>query len=635
GTEKYYQFAKLIERLHPSADYTVDEKLRTANLTETGIVKIEQWLHVDNLYEKDFETVHHIEEALKANVLFQKDRDYVVKDDQVIIVDEFTGRLMPGRRYSEGLHQAIEAKEGVAIQRESRTLATISFQNYFRMYEKLAGMTGTAATESQEFHEIYKLDVVIVPTNKPMVREDLVDVVYKTTKAKFSAVADAIEECYKKGRPVLIGTTSIDKNELVATLLKRRGVPHQVLNAKNHEREAAIIAQAGQKGAVTVATNIAGRGVDIKLGKDVVKLGGLHIIGTDRHESRRVDNQLRGRSGRQGDPGSSRFYVSLEDDIMRLFGGDQVARVMSTFRVPENTPLEHPMVSKIIEQAQIKVETFHFDARKHVVQYDDVMNKQREIVYKLRRKVLEVADREIQSEKPVGTNNDFKTLKAEILKRIDNQIELLTLLHTKEDTGELQYGDIVESYGAMIPFDAASKSKILQDAKMKSQQEFVEFLRTIAHTTYDQKEKQIGEEEARFLEKFVLLSVIDSLWVEHLDSMEDMQQGIGLQGYAQRDPLVQYKSEAFRMFELLMDRIDFEIAHRIYRVGPRRKQPLQTMPTNITVSHPQAGSPLGGNQVQRPSQQTTVRKDKKVGRNDPCPCGSGKKYKKCHYPQFG
>jgi len=417
-TDKYYKFANLAAELSKDTDYTVDEKFKSAMLTEHGITKIEKKLGIDNLYEKDFEVIHHVENALKARTLFLLDRDYVVKEDQIIIVDEFTGRLMYGRRWSDGLHQAVEAKENVKIQQESKTLATISFQNYFRMYEKLAGMTGTAATESEEFRFIYKLDVVIIPTNKQVVRTDYPDVVYKTTRAKYTAIAEEIASLNKKGTPVLVGTTSISKNEVVASLFKRKGIPHQVLNAKNHEREAMIIADAGKIGGVTIATNIAGRGVDIVLGgskpdkhafkddkayekelekwqadhDEVVDLGGLFVIGTERHESRRIDNQLRGRSGRQGDPGASRFYVALDDDIMRLFGGEQVSRLMDVFKLPEDVPLEHGMVSRAIEQSQVKVEGFHFDSRKHVVEYDDVMNKQREIIYKRRFNVLKLAE---------------------------------------------------------------------------------------------------------------------------------------------------------------------------------------------------------------------------------------------------
>ncbi len=419
ATGKYYEFAKILDSLSPS-DYSVDEKLRTAHLTEHGTLKIEKMLGVDNLYEKDFSTLHHLEEALKARTLFQKDKDYVVKYGEVIIVDEFTGRLMLGRRYSEGLHQAIEAKEGVPIQQESQTLATISFQNYFRMYEKLAGMTGTAATEAEEFNKIYKLEVIIIPTNNPMVRADHPDTIYKTQSAKYTAVANLVEELYKKGQPVLVGTTAIDKNEFLSDLLKRKGISHALLNAKNHEKEAEIISHAGEKAAVTVATNMAGRGVDIILDKGAADLGGLYVIGTERHESRRIDNQLRGRSGRQGDSGETRFFVSLEDDLMRIFGGEQVSKVMNFLKMPEDVPIEHGLISKAIEGAQKKVEGHNFDIRKHTVEYDDVMNQQRKIIYEIRKKVLETAE----------TKNS--ALKEEILEKITNEISSVATVYSTE-----------------------------------------------------------------------------------------------------------------------------------------------------------------------------------------------------------
>ena len=417
-TQKYFEFAKLIDKLSAETDYTIDEKQRTASLTEAGILRVEKLLGVDNLYEKDFSTLHHIEQSLKSKTLFQKDKDYVVKDGEVIIVDEFTGRLMPGRRYSEGLHQAIEAKEAVTIQQESQTLATISFQNYFRMYQKLAGMTGTASTESEEFHKIYNLNVLVIPTHRPMVRIDQPDMIYKTQTAKYNAVAEEIVRLHKNGQPVLVGTTSIEKNEHLSNLLKKLGISHALLNAKNHEKEADIISKAGEKGAVTVATNMAGRGVDIKLSKGVTELGGLYVLGTERHESRRIDNQLRGRSGRQGDPGASRFFVSLEDDLMRIFGGEQVAKVMNFLKIPEDTPIEHGMVSKAIESAQKKVEGHNFDARKYTVEYDDVMNQQRQVIYGIRKRVLAASE-----------HKEGLGLKDEVLEKIDKEIEQLVLIN--------------------------------------------------------------------------------------------------------------------------------------------------------------------------------------------------------------
>ncbi len=636
ATQKYYEYGRLVERLNRETDYVVDEKMRTASLTEHGIAKVEKILGVPNLYENDFATVHHIEAALKAKTLFRRDKDYVVRDNQVIIVDEFTGRLLMGRRYSEGLHQAIEAKEGVPIQQESRTLATVSLQNYFRMYQKLAGMTGTAATEAEEFHKIYNLEVVIVPTNKPMVRADQADVVYKTMRAKYAAVAREIEECFKKGQPVLVGTTSIENNEIVSDLLRHKGIPHQILNAKQHEREAMIIAEAGKKSAVTVATNMAGRGVDINLGgvppnkyekenaenkgkynellsewkknhQEVVKLGGLHVIGTERHESRRIDNQLRGRSGRQGDPGSSRFFVSLEDEIMRLFGGDQIARLMTTFKMPEDVPLEHAMVSRAIEQAQVKVEGFNFDARKHLVDYDDVLNKQREIIYKLRRKIL-----------------GGETLKEEILSKIDSQISNLVLMYFPEGFSQPEIEKIIQEFITIIPFEENSQKQLSgQIGQLKNAQEITEFLTKVARDLYEQREKQVGSEVARQIERWVSLSVIDNLWMDHLDAIDDLREGIGLRGYGQRDPLVEYKNEAYGMFERLLSTIDFEIVHRIFKIQV----------TNQPSPQPQSQRII--NQPAVPQTPNSPVHKSKLGRNDPCWCGSGKKWKKCHYPQLG
>lgn len=628
-TKKYHEFAQLIGKLNPSTDYLVDEKLKTAHLTEHGIAKVEKMLKVENLYEKDFAAVHHIENALKSKTLYFRDRDYVIKENQVILVDDFTGRLLFGRRYSAGLHQAIEAKEAVPVKQESKTLATVSLQNYFRMYEKLSGMTGTAATEAEEFQKIYGLSVVIVPTNEPMIRKDRSDKVYKTTKVKYTAVANEIAAKHKKGQPVLVGTTSIEKNELVSRFLHHKGIPHELLNAKNHEKEALIIAKAGEKGAVTVATNIAGRGVDIVLGgeipkdemgrvektsqefkdwqkahKEVVQLGGLHIIGTERHESRRIDNQFRGRSGRQGDPGSSQFYVSLKDDIMRLFGGEQVARLMERFKMPEEIPLEHPMVSKAIEQAQVKVEGFYFDMRKHVVEYDDVMNKQREIVYQLRRKVLGERD-----------------LKSEVLEKLEREVENLVLLHAPEGLTKKEIEKIVTEFASIVPFDPASQKNLQKSLrKFEDSQKAAGFLSDLARKAYQEKEKKMGQELMRQAEKFVYLSTIDSRWIEHLDAIDDLREGISLRGYGQRDPLVEYKAEAYSMFERLMASVDYQVVRRIFRIATRPRP---------TVIIPQDMMESGG------GAEGSVVRQKKTGRNDPCPCGSGRKYKKCCYPKYG
>ena len=507
-TQKYYEFAKLVDRLSADTDYVIDEKHRTANLSEHGLKKVEKMLGIENLYEKEFETIHHLENALKARTLFLRDVHYVVRENQVVIVDEFTGRLMPGRRWSEGMHQAVEAKENVVIQQESRTLATISFQNYFRMYTKLAGMTGTAATEAEEFKKIYKLEVVIIPTNRPMVRIDNADIVYKTTRAKYSALVEEITQLHRQGQPILVGTTSIDKNENLAELLKRKGVPHEILNAKNHEREASIIAEAGRQGAVTIATNIAGRGVDIilggsppanpkyVLGKDrlteaqykkglakwqadheaVVAAGGLHVIGTERHESRRIDNQLRGRSGRQGDPGSTRFFLALDDDIMRIFGGDQVAKVMNFLKIPENEPIEHSMVSKAIEQAQIKVEGFNFDARKHVVEYDDVMNKQREIIYGLRDRVL------------AGDISE-----AEIISKMQKQLANTVNIYAPNGIVTEEVLPIVTAVVEVVPFDDASQAAMGQQfTKLGTAAEIINTINQVVTDAVGQRKSQVG-----------------------------------------------------------------------------------------------------------------------------------------------
>ena len=659
--QKYYEYARLIEKLNPEVDYKIDEKLRTAHLTDHGIGKIEKLYGVSNIYEKDFDTVYHIEAALKARTLFKKEKEYIVKDNQVILVDEFTGRLLMGRRLSEGLHQAIEAKEGVSIQRESKTLATVSLQNYFRLYERLAGMTGTAVTEAREFHKIYTLSVVVIPTNRAMVRVDHNDLVFKTGRAKLSAVADEIEKAYKRGQPVLVGTTSIDKNELISQLLRRRGVKHEVLNAKNHEREAQIIAKAGEKGAITVATNMAGRGVDIILGGDtpksevgsakqnssewmawekehneVVKLGGLYVIGTERHESRRIDNQLRGRSGRQGDPGVSRFFVSLDDDIMRIFGGDRISGIMTRFNMPENMPLEHGIVSRAIEQAQSKVETFNFDIRKHLVDYDDVLNKQREIIYSRRRKILEQSSE-----------------KDDILDKVDESISRIVAINSAAEFngGGSPNEKIVAEFSTIIPFDENSQKQLVKQFETySSDEEKIEVLTKLAEDIYEKREEQLGKDMMRQIEKFVMLSAVDSLWMDHLDAIENLRGGIGLRGYGQRDPLVEYKNEAYKMFENLIRGIDDEIVHRIYKI---QVQQAPQMPHQHRHVHMQAAgdtsiSPsLQTKEVSQPARssmpvaatpsvQNASSGDssnrKKLGRNDPCWCGSGKKYKRCHYP---
>ena len=606
STDKYTLFARLVPRLRREEDYTIDEKLRAVTLTEEGIAKMERWLGLQNLYDPaHYDLTRYMEQALKANFIFKRDRDYVVKDGQVIIVDEFTGRLMFGRRYSEGLHQAIEAKEGVRIERETRTLATITFQNYFRLYNKLAGMTGTAATEAEEFHKIYKLEVVVIPTHRPMIRKDYSDLIYKTEAAKFRAVVKEIEELYRMKRPVLVGTVSIEKSEMLSEMLTRRGIPHQVLNAKHHEKEAGIIAQAGRPGTVTIATNMAGRGVDIILGgnpgtpedsKLVKELGGLHILGTERHEARRIDNQLRGRSGRQGDPGSSRFYVSLEDDLMRRFGGSNIAGIMDRLGLEEDVPLEHNLVTKAIENAQTKVEAHNFDIRKHVVDYDDVMNKQREVIYGERTKVLK-----------------SESLRPIIMEMVEKHISELVDVHLPGDHAD--DWDLAGLLNAMKPILPLPPDLTVSSLSRLSKAEVRGGLLDLAEQAYDEKERQLGSEVMRRAERWVMLSVIDNLWVQHLTTIDDLREGIGLRAYGQRDPLVEYKAEAYNLFQGLLAAIQQDIVHRIFqvRVVVEEPKPVQNVITNRE----------NGDGAQ------PVKVSRKVGRNDPCPCGSGKKYKKC------
>ena len=636
-TDKYYKFAELVDGLNPDTDYKIDEKSKSASLTEQGITRVEKLLKVDNLYEKDFEAIHHMENALRARTLYLRDREYVVKDGQITIVDEFTGRLMFGRRWSDGLHQAVEAKEGVQIQQESKTLATISFQNYFRMYEVLSGMTGTAATEAEEFRKIYKLEVIVIPTHRQMVRKDTADVIYKTVSAKLAAVAADIEVRYKKGQPVLVGTTSIEKNEIISDFLKRKKVPHNVLNAKNHEREAMILADAGKPGGVTVATNMAGRGVDIILGgsvpdsKDkrtiekwkkehekVVKAGGLHVIGTERHESRRIDNQLRGRAGRQGDPGSSQFFLSLEDDLMRIFGGDQIKNLMDTLKIDEAQPIENGLVSRAIEQAQIKVEGFHFDTRKSLVDFDDVSNQQREIIYRLRKRILESED-----------------IKDEILEKLGLQIEKVTLSALPVVPGLLD----------IIPFDDQSMKAVeAQVEKIKDKEKLKEFLIKVVRDVHAAREKQATPSVMRQIEKFAYLGAIDHLWIDHLDQIDDLREGVRLRAYGQRDPLVEFKNEAYTLFETLINRIDEEIAHRVFRISatPQQEIPLNLARENIDTSDNIGLTQKGTKKAFESHDLAHTSKviKTKIGRNDPCWCGKkdkeGKpvKWKKCHYPQM-
>ena len=610
ATDKYARVNSLIGYMKLDADYKVDEKARSVLLTEdSGIPKIERLLGVENLYDpRNIEILHHVNQALKAHVLFKRDVDYMVKDGEVVIVDEFTGRLMPGRRWSDGLHQAVEAKEGVKIENENQTLATITFQNYFRMFEKLAGMTGTADTEAVEFKQIYNLDVVVIPTNQPMVREDHGDQIYKTEREKFQAVLDEAKRLYEEKRPVLVGTVSIEKSERLSALLSRHGIPHNVLNAKHHEKEAQIIAEAGQPGKVTIATNMAGRGVDIKLGEGVVEKGGLHIIGTERHESRRVDNQLRGRAGRQGDPGSSRFYLSLEDDLLRIFGSDRISPIMSKLGMEEGEPIEHNLINKAVENAQKKVEAHNFDIRKHLLEYDDVMNKQRTVVYDLRKDVLAGEDlREMVMEMTGEVAEDLARRFSDE-KEYPEQWDLAAL----RDATYAQFGYRFEHPAEDVP-------KLTQAS-------LADKVREEAEAAYARKEQEYGSDAMRYLERMFLLSTIDALWKDHLLSMDHLKEGIGLRGYAQKDPLKEYQREGFDMFADLVSRIKEESLKRLFHVKVQREEegraaaPPPMAPRRVNLS---------GGDISRAGQTTQRHAKKKVGRNDPCPCGSGRKYKKC------
>ncbi len=599
STDLYYVLAKVVPKLREGEDYTVDEKLHTVAPTEAGVAKAEKALNVRNLYDNEnMELSHHFNQALRAHALMHRDKDYVVKDGEVIIVDEFTGRLMFGRRYSDGLHQAIEAKEGVKIERESQTLATITFQNYFRMYNKLSGMTGTAKTEEQEFRKIYGLDVIVIPTHRPMVRLDHPDVIYKTKRGKYKAAVSEIAELYTKGQPVLVGTTSIAQSEDLSAMLKRQGVPHNVLNAKFHEMEAQIISQAGQRAAVTIATNMAGRGTDIVLGEGVPELGGLHIIGTERHESRRIDNQLRGRSGRQGDPGSSRFYLSLEDDLMRLFGAENISSLMDKLGMEEDEPIEHSLITRSIEQAQKKVEAQHFNTRKHVLEYDDVMNQQREVIYGQRRQIL-------HGEK-LRENIFFM-----IEKLIDHGMDLFANEKTHPEEWDLD--GLIEYAEDLFAAEGDLKKSELESM---SREEVREDLLEAANENYDRREVLFGVENMRELEKVVMLKVVDAKWMDHLDAMDMLRQGIGLRAYGQKDPLIEYKIEAFDMFGQMIEHIQEDIVRYIYRVNIVTQ--AEDRLAQATTSHGDEAAP-----------NEPIRAKETVGRNELCPCGSGKKYKKC------
>ena len=657
SASQYRQFAQLVNDLQENTDYNIDEKMKACTLTEEGIKKMEKILGVENIYENQgLQTVHHIESALKAKTLFQKDRDYVVKENEIIIIDEFTGRMMPGRRYSEGLHQAIEAKEGVEVQRESMTLATITFQNYFRMYHKLAGMTGTAATEAEEMAKIYNLDVTVVPTNKPFVRDDMKDKIYKNESGKFKAIIKEIETRHRQGQPVLVGTISIEKNELLGKSLEKSGIPFNLLNAKFHEKEAEIIAQAGRKGAVTIATNMAGRGVDIILGgtpfeqkkyEEIKKLGGPHVIGTERHESRRIDNQLRGRSGRQGDQGSSQFYISMEDDLMRIFGSDRMKMVMEKLGLNEETAIENKMISRSIEAAQKKVEGHNFDIRKHLVEYDDVINKHRQVIYDTRQKILKLF-----SNKETKTGEKSSEL---VLEYINHEIENVVSFHTlaQKNAGDFNPQEIVETIKSIFIINSNEESKIrelLEQNKKsnghKERTEVIDYLISLAKEKYEKLTKEINSSielnndewtPMELVERGLILRAIDALWVEHLTAMDKLRTGIGLQGYGQRDPLVEYKREAFNLFNTLIDAIRKQIVYSIYKVRLSQKPTTPTQEQQKKFEEQKAGFTPFKKQVENREQSGQViaskPKDasgKKIGRNDPCYCGSGKKFKKCH-----
>ncbi len=681
STGMYTTFAQMVSKLTENEDYTIDEKLRAATLTEAGFQHIESLLGMKNIYTTaNISTLHHIEQALKARALFKLDKDYVVKENEVIIVDEFTGRMMHGRRYSEGLHQAIEAKEGVKIQRESQTYATVTFQNYFRLYEKISGMTGTAATEAEEFAKIYKLEVVMVPTNKAMVREDKQDRIYISEKGKYIAVVEEIKQCHQRGQPALVGTISIERNEYLSALLEREGVPHKLLNAKNHEKEAEIIAQAGRFGAVTIATNMAGRGVDIILGgnppdtneaRRVQDVGGLCVIGTERHESRRIDNQLRGRAGRQGDRGMSLFFISLEDDLMRIFGSERMKAMLGKLGAPEDMPIENSFITKCIEEAQRKVESHHFDTRKHLLEYDDVINKQREVIYKRRKDILEEFEREgdqdqddssvISSEtrdlddsekNDISTvaslpRNDSVTLREMVLTMIEDEIQHVVTFHTTKEEDESREWNIQEIYETVHTIFPVleedrrelkdiyeASDRVLSEPEKRTH--IISHLCHLARQSFTALETHIAENMKKqgvpmkphvamaYIEKDLLIRCIDTLWIEHLEAIDHLRTGIGLRGYGQHDPLVEYKREAFRLFSELLSLIHRQVVYSIFKIGAFSDQQVQPS-KNLVYSVPAKDASTNSAQASSHTSDGA-----KVGRNDPCPCGSGKKYKRCH-----
>jgi len=650
STDKYYKINRIIPSLKQGKDYQLEEKSHTAFLTEEGVAHVEKLIHIENLYDpRNIETLHHVNQALRALTLFKRDVDYMVKDGQVIIVDEFTGRLMPGRRWSDGLHQAVEAKENVKIENENQTLATITFQNYFRMYKKLAGMTGTADTEAAEFRKIYNLDVMVIPTNMPLMRTNYADVIYKTEDEKFRAVLKEIKELYQSERPVLVGTISIEKSERLSQLLKKQGIPHNVLNAKHHEREAEIIAQAGRAGAVTISTNMAGRGTDILLGgnpkflaktfldeepteetmkkahqkalgivqkekEKVIQVGGLHVLGTERHEARRIDNQLRGRSGRQGDPGSSRFYLSLEDDLLRIFGSERISNIMGRLGIEEDQPIEHGLVTKAIESAQRKVEAHNFEIRKHLLEYDNVMNKQREVIYSQRREVLGSED-----------------LKDTVMEMIEEQSEGLVDFYTDEKEHSEDW-DLKALRDAVYKQFSFKWSVTPVEENGIKRDQLKEMIVQNAKDVYQKKEEEFGSPMLRYLEKVIMLQSIDYHWKDHLLAIDQLKEGIGLRGYGQKDPRIEYQKEAYQMFLEMLDRIKKDTVEKLFAIQIAKEQEMKEVKMErkqtFVMSRGEAAQDGGGKTED--GKGVTVRRDgKKVGRNDPCPCGSGKKYKRC------
>lgn len=652
STDKYYKINRIIPFLKQGKDYLVEEKSHTAFLTEEGVLRVEKLLHIENLYDpRNVEILHHVNQALRAHTLFKRDVDYVIKDGQVVIVDEFTGRLMPGRRWSDGLHQAIEAKENVRIQNENQTLATITFQNYFRMYKKLAGMTGTADTEAAEFRKIYNLDVVVIPTNMPLIRTNYPDVIYKTEEEKFRAVVREIKELYQKGRPVLVGTISIEKSEKLSNLLRREGISHNVLNAKHHEKEAEIIAQAGRLGAVTISTNMAGRGTDILLGgnpkflakkmvseesdkeakrkayekalsivqkekEKVIELGGLHVIGTERHEARRIDNQLRGRAGRQGDPGSSRFYLSLQDDLLRIFGSERISHIMDRFGMEDDQPIEHRFITKAIENAQRKVEAHNFEIRKHLLEYDNVMNRQREVIYSQRREVL-----------------SSENLKETVMEMLEEEVEEIVDLYAdeKQHPEDWDFKGLQDAIFKQFSFRYPS----FPEGDGLNKETLKEVITQKAKEIYERKEEEFGLSLLRYLEKMIMLQAIDHHWKDHLLAIDQLKEGIGLRGYGQKDPLIEYQKEAYQMFLEMLERIKRDTLEKLFAIQIAKDKEIKDLRFERKQRYILSRGDTGAmdRQTEEGKGVTIRREGKKVGRNDPCPCGSGKKYKKCCLPK--